>query len=108
MQVGAQMLNNSLLTTLICLSMKLKIDEDSNNPDIVSSVTRNQVSLLKDCLAFLRFVEWSLFLMKKSFHLWLRRINRMVSIYRLEPGGIIPNYSVEMPMPMYSSWYHRS
>ena len=78
--------------------MKLKIDEDSNNPDIVSSVTRNQVSLPQGLFGFSEIRGMELVFDEEELpFMWLREDKQDgLAFIVLEPGGIIPNYSVEI------------
>ena len=78
--------------------MKLKIDEDSNNPDIVSSVTRNQVSLPQGLFGFSEIRVMELVFDEEELpFMWLREDKQDgLAFIVLEPGGIIPNYSVEI------------
>ncbi|OUU26113.1 MAG: hypothetical protein CBC04_05550 [Verrucomicrobia bacterium TMED44] len=78
--------------------MKLTIDEDSNNPDIVGAEVRNRVSLPQGLFGFadVRFLDLVYDEEELPF-MWLREEKKDgLAFIVLEPGGIIPNYSVEV------------
>jgi len=78
--------------------MKLKIDEDSNNPDIVGSEIRNRISLPQGLFGFSEIRSLDLVFDEEELpFMWLREENKDgLAFIVLEPGGIIPNYSVEV------------
>ncbi|MAK28915.1 MAG: flagellar assembly protein FliW [Verrucomicrobiota bacterium] len=78
--------------------MKLKIDEDSNNPDIVGSETRNQVDLPQGLFGFSEIRSMELVYDEEELpFMWLRQDDQDgLAFIVIEPGGIIPNYSVEV------------
>jgi flagellar assembly factor FliW len=78
--------------------MKLTIDEDSNNPDIVGTEVSNRVSLPQGLFGFadVRFLDLVYDEEELPF-MWLREEKKDgLAFIVLEPGGIIPNYSVEV------------
>ena len=78
--------------------MKLTIDEDSNNPDIVGTQISNRVSLPQGLFGFadVRFLDLVYDEEELPF-MWLREEKKDgLAFIVLEPGGIIPNYSVEV------------
>ena len=78
--------------------MKLKIDEDSNNPEIGNSESRNRLKLPQGLFGFgdLREMEL-LFDQEELPFMWLREDKKDgLAFIVLEPGGIIPDYSVEV------------
>ena len=78
--------------------MKLKIDEDSNNPDIVGAEIRNRVSLPQGLFGFADLRSLDLVYDEEELpFMWLREEKKDgLAFIVLEPGGIIPNYSVEV------------
>ena len=78
--------------------MKLKIDEDSNNPDIGSSASRNRLKLPQGLFGFSEIREMELLYDQEELpFMWLREDKKDgLAFIVLEPGGIIPEYSVEI------------
>jgi len=78
--------------------MKLKIDEDSNNSDIVGAEIRNRVSLPQGLFGFADLRSLDLVYDEEELpFMWLREEKKDgLAFIVLEPGGIIPNYSVEV------------
>lgn len=78
--------------------MKLKIDEDSNNPDISSTEVRNRISLPQGLFGFAEVRNLDLVFDEEELpFMWLREEEKDgLAFIVLEPGGIIPNYSVEV------------
>ena len=78
--------------------MKLKIDEDSNNPDIVGTEIRNRISLPQGLFGFADVRNLDLVYDEEELpFMWLREEKKDgLAFIVLEPGGIIPNYSVEV------------
>ena len=78
--------------------MKLKIDEDSNNPDIVGTEIRNRISLPQGLFGFAEVRSLDLVFDEEELpFMWLREEKKAgLAFIVLEPGGIIPNYSVEV------------
>lgn len=78
--------------------MKLKIDEDSNNPDISSTEVRNRISLPQGLFGFAEVRNLDLVFDEEELpFMWLREEKKDgLAFIVLEPGGIIPNYSVEV------------
>ena len=86
--------------------MKLKIDEDSNNPDIVSSVTRNQVSLPQGLFGFSEIRGMELVFDEEELpFMWLREINRMVWHLSFGVRGIVL-FCRNCRCRCTGSWYH--
>ena len=79
--------------------MKLKAGEESNNPEITGEPeARNQIALPQGLFGFPEIGRWTCFMTKKSqAFMWLREEKPDgLAFIVLEPGGIIPNYSVEV------------
>ena len=78
--------------------MKLKIDEDSNNPDIVRAEIRNRIFLPQGLFGFADLRNLDLVYDEEELpFMWLREEKKDgLAFIVLEPGGIIPNYSVEV------------
>ena len=78
--------------------MKLKINEDSNNPDIVGTEIRNRISLPQGLFGFADVRNLDLVYDEEELpFMWLREEKKDgLAFIVLEPGGIIPNYSVEV------------
>ena len=78
--------------------MKLKIDEDSNNPDIGSTASRNRLKLPQGLFGFSEIREMELLYDQEELpFMWLREDKKDgLAFIVLEPGGIIPEYSVEI------------
>ena len=78
--------------------MKLKIDEDSNTPDIVGAEIRNRISLPQGLFGFADVRNLDLVYDEEELpFMWLREEKKDgLAFIVLEPGGIIPNYSVEV------------
>ena len=78
--------------------MKLKIDEDSNNPDIVGTEIRNRIYLPQGLFGFAEVRSLGLVFDEEELpFMWLREEKKDgLAFIVLEPGGIIPNYSVEV------------
>ena len=78
--------------------MKLKIDEDSNNPEIGSTESRNRIKLPQGLFGFSDLREMELLYDQEELpFMWLREDKKDgLAFIVLEPGGIIPEYSVEI------------
>ena len=78
--------------------MKLKLDDDSNVPEMVQSESRSEIILPHGLFGFdeIRSLEL-VFDQDELPFMWLReRKKDGLAFIVLEPGGIIPNYSVEI------------
>jgi flagellar assembly factor FliW len=78
--------------------MKLKLDEDSSNPEIGSAESRNSLSLPQGLFGFSDLREMELVFDQEELpFMWLREDKKDgLAFIVLEPGGIIPDYSVEI------------
>ena len=78
--------------------MKLKLDEDSSNPEIGSAESRNRLSLPQGLFGFSDLREMELVFDQEELpFMWLREDKKDgLAFIVLEPGGIIPDYSVEI------------
>ena len=78
--------------------MKLQAGEDSNNPEIGQTETRNQISLPQGLFGFPEIRSMDLVYDQEELpFMWLREeVKDGLAFIVLEPGGIIPNYSVEI------------
>jgi flagellar assembly factor FliW len=79
--------------------MKLKAGEESNNPGMTGeSETRNQIALPQGLFGFPEMRSMDLVYDKEELpFMWLREEKKDgLAFIVLEPGGIIPNYSVEI------------
>jgi|TARA_B110000495_G_C22666087_1_gene393972 flagellar assembly factor FliW len=79
--------------------MKLKAGEESNNPGMTGeSETRNQIALPQGLFGFPEMRSMDLVYDKEELpFMWLREEQKDgLAFIVLEPGGIIPNYSVEI------------
>ena len=78
--------------------MKLNLDEDSKNPDLKSVEHRNRISLPQGLFGFpdIREMEF-VFDQEELPFMWLREDKKDgLAFIVVEPGGIIPDYSVEI------------
>ena len=78
--------------------MKLKLDEDSNAPEIGQSESRSEISLPQGLFGFAEIRSMELVFDQDELpFMWLREQKQDgLAFIVLEPGGIIPNYSVEI------------
>ena len=79
--------------------MKLKAGEESNNPEMTGeTVSRNQITLPQGLFGFPEIRSMDLVYDKEELpFMWLREEKKDgLAFIVLEPGGIIPNYSVEI------------
>ncbi len=78
--------------------MKLKLDEDSNVPDMVQSESRSEIILPQGLFGFSEIRSMELVFDQDELpFMWLReRKKDGLAFIVLEPGGIISNYSVEI------------
>ena len=78
--------------------MKLKAGEDSNDPEIGQSEVRNQITLPQGLFGFPEIRSMDLVFDKEELpFMWLREEKQDgLAFIVLEPGGVIPNYSVEV------------
>ena len=78
--------------------MKLNVDEDSNIPDITSVEHRNRISLPQGLFGFPEIREMELVFDQEELpFMWLREDKKDgLAFIVIEPGGIIPDYSVEI------------
>ena len=79
--------------------MKLKAGEESNNPEMTGETeTRNQINLPQGLFGFPEIRSMDLVYDKEELpFMWLREEQKDgLAFIVLEPGGIIPNYSVEV------------
>ena len=77
--------------------MKLKLDEDSNNPELNQSESRSEIQLPQGLFGFAEIRKWSWFMIRKNFRLcgFVSKKGWLAFIV-LEPGGIISDYSLEI------------
>ena len=79
--------------------MKLKAGEESNNPEMTGETeARNQIALPQGLFGFPEIRSMDLLYDKEELpFMWLREEESDgLAFIVLEPGGIIPNYSVEI------------
>ena len=78
--------------------MKLKIDEDSNVPEMGHSESRSEISFPQGLFGFAEIRSMELVFDQEELpFMWLREQKKDgLAFIVLEPGGIIPNYSVEI------------
>jgi flagellar assembly factor FliW len=79
--------------------MKLKAGEESNNPEMTGETeSRNQITLPQGLFGFPEIRSMDLVYDKEELpFMWLREeMKDGLAFIVLEPGGIIPNYSVEI------------
>lgn len=78
--------------------MKLNIDEDSKNPDLTSVEHRNRINLPQGLFGFPEIREMELVFDEEELpFMWLREDKKDgLAFIVVEPGGIIPDYSVEI------------
>ena len=78
--------------------MKLKVDEDSNAPEIGHSETRSEIKLPQGLFGFPEIRSMELIFDQDELpFMWLREQKEDgLAFIVLEPGGIISNYSVEI------------
>ena len=78
--------------------MKLNLDEDSKNPDLKSVEHRNRISLPQGLFGFPDIREMELVFDQEELpFMWLREDKKDgLAFIVVEPGGIIPDYSVEI------------
>jgi len=78
--------------------MKLKVDEDSNVPDLGHADTRSEIKLPQGLFGFAEIRSMELVFDQNELpFMWLREQKQDgLSFIVLEPGGIISNYSVEI------------
>ena len=79
--------------------MKLNIDEDSKNPDLTSVEHRNRINLChRSLFGFPEIREMELVFDEEELpFMWLREDKKDgLAFIVVEPGGIIPDYSVEI------------
>ena len=78
--------------------MKLNLDEDSKNPDLKSVEHRNRISLPQGLFGFPEIRSMDLVYDQEELpFMWLREEKKDgLAFIVLEPGGIIPDYSVEI------------
>ena len=78
--------------------MKLNLGEDSNNPDLDSSISQNKISLPQGLFGFSKIRNMELMFDKEELpFMWLREEQENgLAFVVLEPGGVLPDYSVEI------------
>jgi flagellar assembly factor FliW len=78
--------------------MKLNLGEDSNNPDLDSSISQNKISLPQGLFGFSKIRNMELIFDKEELpFMWLREEQENgLAFVVLEPGGVLPDYSVEI------------
>ena len=78
--------------------MKLKLDEDSNNPELNQSESRSEIQLPQGLFGFAEIRKMELVYDQEELpFMWLREQNKNgLAFIVIEPGGIIPDYSVEI------------
>jgi flagellar assembly factor FliW len=78
--------------------MKLKVDEDSNVPEIGPAETRSEIKLPQGLFGFAEIRSMELVFDQDELpFMWLREQKKDgLAFIVLEPGGIISNYSVEI------------
>ena len=78
--------------------MKLKVNEDSNTPEIGQSETRSEIKLPQGLFGFAEIRSMELVFDQDELpFMWLREQKQDgLAFIVLEPGGIISNYSVEI------------
>ena len=79
--------------------MKLKAGEESNNPEMTGETeSRNQITLPQGLFGFPEIRSMDLVYDKEELpFMWLREEKKDgLAFIVLEPGGVIPNYSVEI------------
>jgi flagellar assembly factor FliW len=78
--------------------MKLNLGEDSNNPDLDSSISQNKISLPQGLFGFSKIRNMQLMFDKEELpFMWLREEQENgLAFVVLEPGGVLPDYSVEI------------
>jgi len=78
--------------------MKLKVDDDSNAPEIGHAETRSEIKLPQGLFGFAEIHSMELVFDQDELpFMWLREQKQDgLAFIVLEPGGIINNYSVEI------------
>ncbi len=78
--------------------MKLNLGEDSNNPDLDSSTSQNKISLPQGLFGFSKIRNMELMFDREELpFMWLREEQEDgLAFVVLEPGGVLPDYSVEI------------
>jgi flagellar assembly factor FliW len=78
--------------------MKLNLGEDSNNPDLDSSTSQNKISLPQGLFGFSKIRNMELMFDREELpFMWLREDQEDgLAFVVLEPGGVLPDYSVEI------------
>jgi flagellar assembly factor FliW len=78
--------------------MKLNLGEDSNNPDLDSSISQNKISLPQGLFGFSKIRNMELMFDREELpFMWLREEQEDgLAFVVLEPGGVLPDYSVEI------------
>ena len=78
--------------------MKLEVDDDSNSPELDKTDSLNVISLPTGLFGFAEIKSMELVFDKEELpFMWLREEKKDgLAFIVIEPGGIIPNYSVEI------------
>jgi len=78
--------------------MKLNLGEDSNNSDLDSSTSQNKISLPQGLFGFSKIRNMELMFDREELpFMWLREEQEDgLAFVVLEPGGVLPDYSVEI------------
>jgi len=78
--------------------MKLNIGEESNTPDLGDTQSRNKVSLPQGLFGFSEIRSMELLYDQEELpFMWLREEKQDgLAFIVLEPGGVIPDYTVEI------------
>lgn len=78
--------------------MKLNLGEDSNNPELDSSTSQNKISLPQGLFGFSKIRNMELMFDREELpFMWLREEQEDgLAFVVLEPGGVLPDYSVEI------------
>ena len=78
--------------------MKLNLGEESNNPELEGSSSRNKLSLPEGLFGFSQIRSMELMFDEEELpFMWLREEKEDgLAFVVLEPGGVLPDYSVEI------------
>ena len=78
--------------------MKLNLGEDSNTPDLGETPSRNRISLPQGLFGFSQIRSMELLFDQEELpFMWLREEKQDgLAFIVLEPGGVIPDYTVEI------------
>ncbi|MDG1138864.1 MAG: flagellar assembly protein FliW [Opitutales bacterium] len=78
--------------------MKLNLGEDSNNPELDASISQNKLILPQGLFGFSQIRAMELMFDKEELpFMWLREEKEDgLAFVVLEPGGVLPDYSVEI------------